>query len=147
MKNKKIDHSVIEDLSQGNHEAFEKVYKTFFSKTYSFAQMLLKNEDDADDVCQLIFMKLWIRRDRLINVNDFDAYLFMLSKNTILDYLSASKLTSVSLDNAKDCHDGQTPHEQVVVEDTQLLIDMVVDNMPPQRQTIYRMSREQHKKK
>jgi len=32
----------------------------------------------------------------------------------------------------------------VVAKDTQVLIDMVVENMPPQRQAVYRMSREQH---
>lgn len=36
-----------------------------------------------------------------------------------------------------------SPHDEVVAKDTQLLIDMVVENMPPQRQAIYRMSREQ----
>lgn len=34
----------------------------------------------------------------------------------------------------------------MVAKDTQLLIDMVVENMPQQRQMIYRMSREQHLK-
>ena len=33
-----------------------------------------------------------------------------------------------------------------MASDTQLLIEMVVENMPEQRQTIYRMSREQHLK-
>ena len=39
-----------------------------------------------------------------------------------------------------------SPHDDVVAKDTQLLIDMVVESMPQQRQMIYRMSREQHLK-
>ena len=36
-----------------------------------------------------------------------------------------------------------SPQELVEADDLQLLIDMVVDNMPSQRQAIYRMSREE----
>ena len=36
-----------------------------------------------------------------------------------------------------------TAQEQIEAQDLRLLIDMIVENMPPQRQTIYRMSREE----
>lgn len=35
-----------------------------------------------------------------------------------------------------------TPYEELVAKDLQLLIDMVVENMPPQRQMIFRLNRE-----
>ena len=44
------------------------------------------------------------------------------------------------------CSNESSPFDNVVVKDTQLLVDMVVENMPQQRQMIYRMSREQHLK-
>lgn len=144
--NDKIDKSEWKEVSMGNSEAFEKIFRIFYPKTHRFAMMLLKNKDDADDVCQLVFMKLWIRRERLAVVNSLDAYLFMLTKYTILDYLSIHKITTTTLVKAHETVDELTPYEQLVAGDTKLLIDMVVENMPPQRQTIYKMSREQHKK-
>lgn len=53
----------------------------------------------------------------------------------------------IDIDSLPDqCANIASPHEEIVAKDTQLLIDMIVENMPPQRQTIYRMSREQHLK-
>jgi RNA polymerase sigma factor, sigma-70 family len=70
----------------------------------------------------------------------------MLSKNSILDYLSSRKMKNNGSDKIPEKTDAVTPHDNLVASDTQLLIEMVVENMPEQRQTIYRMSREQHLK-
>lgn len=142
-----IGQGVISDLSRGSNAAFGQVFRAFYPKTRRFAMMLLKDDADADDVCQLVFMKLWLHRERLAAVADFDAYLFMLAKHTIIDYLATNKLATIPIDdNIPDARCELTPHEQVVASDTQLFVDVVVENMPSQRQAVYRMSREQHMK-
>ena len=136
----------IRKLAEGDAHTFEALHRTFFPKVHQFALMLLKNAQDADDVCQIIFMKVWLRRARLLEVASLDSYLFMLSKNSILDYLSSRKMKNNDSDKIPEKTDAVTPHDNLVASDTQLLIEMVVENMPEQRQTIYRMSREQHLK-
>ena len=136
----------IRKLAEGDARAFEVLHRTFFPKVHQFSLMLLKNAQDADDVCQIIFMKVWLRRARLLEVASLDSYLFMLSKNSILDYLSSRKMKNDDLNKILEGVDAVTPHDNLVANDTQLLIEMVVENMPEQRQTIYRMNREQHLK-
>ena len=114
-----IDRETILLMSKGDKKAYETMFRRFYPKVHRFVAMLLKNKDDADDVCQLIFLKIWNKREKFTDIRDFDSYLFILTKYTFDD---------------------------VVAKDTQLLIDMVVENMPQQRQMIYRMIREQHLK-
>lgn len=141
-----FNQNEIKKLAEGDARTFEALHRTFFPKVHQFALMLLKNAQDADDVCQIIFMKVWLRRARLLEVASLDSYLFMLSKNSILDYLSSRKMKNNGSDKILEKTDAVTPHDNLVASDTQLLIEMVVENMPEQRQTIYRMSREQHLK-
>lgn len=141
-----FDRKDIRKLANGDMHAFEALYRTFHPKIHQLALMLLKNSQDADDVCQIIFMKVWLRRENFLQVKDIDNYLFILSKNTIVSYLSSEKMKYSDSDEIPDDTDSITPHENLVASDTQLLIDMVVENMPEQRQAIYRMSREQHLK-
>lgn len=141
-----FDRNEIERLASGDMRAFEILYRTFHPKIHKLALMLLKNNEDADDVCQIIFMKVWLRHESFLEVKDLDSYLFMLSKNTIIDYLSSERIKYSATDNITEEEDSVTPHENLVASDTQLLISMVVENMPKQRQTIYRMSREQNLK-
>lgn len=137
---------ILKSVAAGDKSAFDILFKQFYAKVHRFVFMLLKNNDDADDVSQMIFTKLWMKRERLASVNDFDSYLFVLSKYTTINFISASKVIPIDVDTLPDVVQKSTPHDDVVAKDMQLLIDMVVENMPTQRQTIYRMSREQHMK-
>lgn len=142
-----IDKNVILQMAQGDSKAFETVFRKFYPKINRFASMLLKNADDANDVCQIIFEKVWNKREKFANINDFDSYLFTLAKYTIISYISTKHIIPIDIDNIPDKYaDNISPHDAVVAKDTQLLIDMIVENMPQQRQTIYRMSRELHLK-
>ena len=142
-----IDKDVIVQMSQGDERAFSVVFRKFYPKVHRFAFMLLKNKDDADDVCQMIFEKVWNKRDKFRDINDFDSYLFITSKYTVLNYISAKKIVPLDIDNIPDIYsNSDSPHDFVVAKDTRLLIDMVIENLPKQRQVIYRMSREQNLK-
>ena len=134
----------IRKLAAGDARMFGALYRIFFPKIHQFALMLLKNKQDADDVCQIIFMKVWLKREDFIGISNLDSYLFILSKNTIIDYISTKK--NVESDEIPEYVDAVTPHEKLIVSDIQLLIDMVVENMPEQRQAVYRRSREQYLK-
>ena len=142
-----IDKEVILQMSQGDQKAYEQVFRRFYPKVHRFVSMLLKNEDDADDVCQMIFLKVWNKREKFTGIADFDSYLFILAKYTVINFISTKHIIPIDIDSIPDPYaNAASPHEDVVAKDTQLLIDMVVENMPQQRQTIYRMSREEHLK-
>lgn len=142
-----IDKEVILQMSQGDQKAYEQVFRRFYPKVHRFVSMLLKNEDDAVDVCQMIFLKVWNKREKFTGIADFDSYLFILAKYTVINFISTKHIIPIDIDSIPDPYaNAASPHEDVVAKDTQLLIDMVVENMPQQRQTIYRMSREEHLK-
>lgn len=48
------------------------------SQGTSFCSYASENKDDADDVCQLIFLKIWNKREKFTDVRDFDSYLLFL---------------------------------------------------------------------
>lgn len=146
-KKMEIDKRVILQMSQGDQKAYEQVFRRFYPKVHRFVSMLLKNEDDADDVCQMIFLKVWNKREKFTGIADFDSYLFILAKYTVINFISTKHIIPIDIDSIPDPYaNAASPHDDVVAKDTQLLIDMVVENMPQQRQTIYRMSREEHLK-
>ncbi len=142
-----IEKEVILLMAKGDKKAYEMMFRRFYPKVHRFVVMLLKNKDDTDDVCQLIFLKVWNKREKFANIKDFDSYLFVLAKYTVINYISSKHIIPIDFNSISDCYtDEKSPHDDVVAKDTQLLIDMVVENMPQQRQLIYRMSREQHLK-
>ena len=142
-----IEKEVILLMSQGDEKAYGiiHVFQQHGDEAMHFRIKLA--EHDADDVCQIIFEKIWKKRQKFAEIKDFDSYLFILAKYTVINYISTKRVIPIDIDSLPDqCANIASPHEEIVAKDTQLLIDMIVENMPPQRQTIYRMSREQHLK-
>ena len=72
-------------MSKGDKKAYETMFRRFYPKVHRFVAMLLKNEDDADDVSQLIFLKVWNKREKFADIQNFDSYLFILAKYIFYD--------------------------------------------------------------
>lgn len=119
-------------MSQGDEKAYGIMFRKFYAKVHRFVFMLLKSKDDADDVCQIIFEKIWRKRQKFAEIKDFDSYLFILTKYTVINYISTKRVIPIDIDSLPDqCANVASPHEEFVAKDTQLLIDMIVENMPP----------------
>lgn len=139
-----ISQDIIEELTEGNQEAFRKIFKATYPQVRAFSKGLTKNDADADDIAQQVFIKLWTKRAILAHVKNFDTYLYTITKNTVLNHMASQKAFTIDISNIRDLSTStDSPLEQIEANDLQLLIDMVVEGMPPQRQAIYRMSREE----
>ncbi len=139
-----ISQDIIEELTEGNQEAFRIIFKAAYPQVRAFSLGLLKNDADADDIAQLVFIKLWTKRAMLAQVRNFDTYLYTITKNTVLNHIASRKALMIDITDIPNVStDNVSPLDQIEAGDMQLLIDMVVENMPPQRQAVYRMSREE----
>ena len=139
-----ISPSIIEKLTEDSQEAFKTIFKATYPQVWNFSKCLTKDDADADDIAQQVFIKLWTKRAVLTNLRNFDTYLYTITKNTVLNHIASKKAFMVDVSDVRDISAGNvSPIEQMEANDMQLLIDTVVNNMPPQRQTIYRMSREE----
>ena len=139
------ERTILEKLALGDERAFRELFMRYHQKVFLFILGMVKLEDEADDLTQEIFIKIWTKRDLMKEVRSLDAYLFMISKYTVYSYLKKNKIFFENIDNVKENQDSQSenPHEKLVAKDLSLLIDMLVESMPQQRRLIYTMSRKE----
>ena len=139
-----IGSDILERLIRGDHKAFRVVFTMAYPKVFAFANGFVKNEADAADIAQIVFIRLWTKRASLEGVNNFDTYLYVVTKNTVLNYIASKKAVTIDISNIYNVSDNvASPQEQIEASDLKLLVDMVVSQMPQQRQTVYRLSREE----
>lgn len=144
MLTKSIDEELlVEELTQGSQKAFQVLFMRYYPKIRGFVYGLVKSEQDADDIAQEVFSKVWGNRNKFVEVKNFGAYLFILSKNTTFNFLEAQQIRIERLrEKPFEEETNDSPDEDLIAKDLQLLIDMVVESMPPQRKLIYQLSRE-----
>lgn len=139
----KEEQRLAQGLASGSRKAFEEIFMRYYPKVRYFVFGLLKSEEDAEDLAQDIFAKLWTNRAAFADVRNLGVYLFVLSRNMTYNYIEAKQLRQEWLQERPfEEEDDSSPYEDLIAKDLTLLVDLVVESLPPQRKTIYKLSRE-----
>lgn len=124
---------------------FEQFFIVTFPKVKAFAWKILKSEEDAEDVAQDIFVKLWDNPDIWESKETWDSYIYTMARNQIYNFL---KHKSVELNYQEKLVQEDSPsfefdiYDKLYAKELQLLIKLTLDTMPEQRKKIFVMSRQ-----
>ena len=141
------EKALIRTIAEGNTKSFEVLFYSYYPRLKGFICDLLQSPEEAEDISQDIFTTLWQNRTSLDKIDNISAYLFRIAKNAVYRHIERNMLF-------KNYQQKQTESTPNVIEDNEiykyidakeleLLITIAVERMPPQRQRIYKMSREQ----
>lgn len=84
------DRALIEAFQEGDEFAFVSLYNRHKHAVYTFCYKMLLDRDQAQDVMQETFLRVYENRDRLINAGSFRAWLFTIARNQCLNQLRRS---------------------------------------------------------
>ena len=123
---KELEELFIE-IKYGNKIAFEKLYNNYNKLIYSIAYSILKNKQDAEDVVQIVFEKLYsIDKDKLPNRNE-SSWLYSVTKNETINYLKHNK-NNINLDSIYNIEDDNNEINKIIDQDSyNRLIDKLND--------------------
>ena len=113
-------------------------------KIYRYAQRLLGNAHDAEDVVQEIWMKLWDRRDQLEQVKSIEAFSFRMTRNLCLDKIKLKKPqyyddreeSAYRFDRTDERPD---PELNLELKDTMEQVNYIMGRLPEQQQTVLQL--------
>lgn len=131
-----ITVSVLEALRDGDHEAFKKVYLFYVNPLHRFLTSLTGSFDDAEEIVQGVFLKMWEIRHRIDPSRNIKSYLYTVSRNAALDYLRA-KRPAGSLDGVEALNGDATPDSALIGEETRAMVDLAISSMPRKRREVF----------
>lgn len=80
-----IEKKYILELNQGSYRAFDALYALYARRLYGYALKITKSHQDAKEIVQDTFVKLWLNRKHVLANESFQSYLFTITKNTLLN--------------------------------------------------------------
>ena len=113
-------------------------------RIFQFAQRILKNQHDAEDVVQEIYLKLWDNRAQLDQVRSIEAFAYRMTRNLCLDKLKRMKPQyyddreegAYRFDEADVAPD---PENKLELKDTMERINHIVGQLPEQQRTLLQL--------
>lgn len=90
------------ELRQGNHEALETIYRTYFKQLYNYGRRFACDEATVEDCLQELFVELWSKRQNLSETNAILPYLYVSLKRKIIKSVrNIRKSTDVEFSDIK----------------------------------------------
>src|SRR5439155_10451267 len=81
------DRQLVRTIRNGDAEAFEQLVRRKTSKVYSLCYRVIGNAEDAKDISQLVFLKLWENIDKYDPAYAFDTWLYRMVTNVAIDFM------------------------------------------------------------
>ena len=133
--------NLLQSIASGDNEAFKTLFDMFFPKVKVFLVKFLKDDKAAEDIAQDIFVKIWSLGPSLPEIKSFNTYIYRMTKNAAINYLRDKKF-SVEISDLMIL-DEKDVEQEYYRKEKELLIRLMVEQMPPQRKKIFTMSRYQ----
>ena len=139
------DKQVVEQLRIGSKDAFHFLFDTFGPKIHAFAMSYLKNEADAEELLQEVFLKLWEIRANIDSSRNIKSFLFKICINLIYDFIRRKNIEQAYLDYSGKINPSFADNtwDDVIYNDMLNNLQQLVTLMPEQRQRIFKMSKEE----
>lgn len=132
---------LIRAFKNGDQKAFEKLFERYHKKLYAYLMRLLDSKEDAEEIVQESFIKIWEKREEFIEGYSFDAFLFTIAKNTFLNFTREKVNRRVFEDHFQIINEvasGKTD-DYVIFKETREIIRLIIEGMPPRRREVFMM--------
>ena len=133
-------------VSAGDEKAFEALFNSLLPKLYPFIIKFTKSEQAAQEIIQETFIRVWLSRDKLSEIDNPGGWLFKVAGNECYSYLRKSVLNNKFFNPLTIEPDPvNTTHESFALKELNQLIGEAIDKLPAQRKKIYYLSRNEGK--
>lgn len=130
-------------LQKGNVVAFDSLFEVYSPKLFGFALKYFKNEADAEELVQEVFVKVWENRKKLKTELSFKSYLFTIALNHIRKYFNKKAVSLRYLENLQseaELSESQSVQDEYY-ESTIQQVNSIIQQMPPRRREIFLKSK------
>ena len=110
-------NQLFEEFKSGNKEVLEEIYNKYQKVIFGIAFGILKNKDDAEDIVQLVFIKLHTLDNSKLPENNIPSWLYTITKNETLQFLRKQK-NNIDLDSIYDLEAPNSEINKLIAQET-----------------------------
>jgi len=132
---------MIDAIKKGDARAFEQAYFLYREKLFAYFLKKTNSQDDAKDLLQITFCKLWQYRKSLSEEFLPEQQLFYIARTVFIDYLrKENKLHKIKTSVKLKARENQSA-ENIYEFDVQMQIQNLLAGMPAIRKKIFELHR------
>jgi RNA polymerase sigma-70 factor (ECF subfamily) len=132
-------------LKEGDINALEVIFNSYYSKLCLYLQLLFKNELIVEHIAQDIFIYLWEKRETLEIKTSLESYLYTAGRYKALNQIRNAKRQEIIRKNmiVPEAEYINSLDSRLEISELEKIIEEAVNTLPPRCQRIFRLSRQE----
>lgn len=123
-------------VAEGNEKAFGQLYRLWQPALGAYVFRVTKSRELAAEIIQDVFLKIWMNRETLSEINNFKSYLFVMSRNQALNALR-KVMQDVKLGEDLEMANKNRSEDETLEHPYLSMLDEAIDNLSPRQKEIY----------
>jgi len=134
---------LVKKLNKGSINAFDELFKIYSGKIFNFTRFFLKSIEEAEEITQEVFVAVWENRSKIDPKKSFSSYIFGIAKNKIFNLIRQKVHYIQFIEKNSEENEIINDEKNFLNKELQNLINECIENLPPKRKEIFKLSREE----
>ncbi len=144
MKVNKTNTELAKLLKEGDMTAFDMLYHKYCRKLYNFVLMYLKQTEDAEEIVQDVFVKIWESKNKINENESFESFLFTIAYNATMSLLRKRVRDVKSREYLRNFQEVEEDKlvDEIHFKEISNKVDSLLKDLTPRQKEIFLLSRE-----
>lgn len=137
------ENNLMLEVASGNRKAYAELYSSYMPRLYHYLFPLLnESKQDTEEIIQEVFLCIWEKRASLVAVQSFQAYVFRIARNKLVDQHRSRKARIRLAGRAQTATAPQVvlPEEDILYIHYNKIAREAINRLSPKKQEIFRLS-------
>ena len=138
-----MDSEIIGRIRKGDVRQFEMLFRSSYVSLVRYAKTLIRDHDDAEEIVQDLFFRLWQDREKINIESSLNGYLFRSVHNRCLHYIEHKKVVERHSEEMsyQPEESPENPSDILHYKELQAKIARILERLPDRCGKIFYMSR------
>jgi RNA polymerase sigma-70 factor (ECF subfamily) len=146
LKVTKSNSDLILLIQKDDQVAFYNLYERYCRRLYGFVFRYIKQKEDAEEIVQEVFVKIWESRNKIDAYSSFESFLFTIAYNTTISLLRKRTSEKKYLEHLQSLqHPDDLPDliDEIHFNELNERVQLLLNELTPRQKEIYHLSREE----
>ena len=140
-----VDKKLLKRLINADETAFKQIFDLYVPKVYQFIYDYIKERTEAEDLTQMVFIKIWEYRGNIDIDKSFEGYIFTIAHRNVLDHIKKKatrerQITS-PLSEGVQLISTLTAEDFIIKHQFDSVYYRAIESLPSKRKEIFILSR------
>ncbi|AWO02047.1 RNA polymerase sigma-70 factor [Chitinophaga alhagiae] len=136
------EDELLERIARGNQEAFQVIFRRHYKALCYFAASITQDAQEAEDLVQETFSKLWDKRADFPTTTAIKAFLYISTKNACLNYIRQKHRQTEKEKEFSYLQEEAPADFDPLMADVEIIGELYaeIEQLPPQCRRVFTMS-------